>query len=78
MPPPIINPEVTFHRNGVGGRPFYTILFETGQGRTHFLLAILFQDGCCAILDVTPGKSITAMPWRPETFESRLRDLIPE
>jgi hypothetical protein len=73
----IIPRSLDYHRNGVGGAPFHTVIFDEAkgahpddQGRK---VGIVFeQDGHCAVLDVAFGSN----SWRGDEYEPHLRDAI--
>lgn len=81
--------EITRHRNGVCGNPFYVVLFtldtkEIGldNGKEEKFLATLFDDpGSCAVIGLdrieTMGVSFAeGNSWRGDHFEDQLRKII--
>lgn len=72
--------DVSFHRNGVCGAPFYVILFDDkDNGR---MVASLFDEpGYCAVYNVAElGKNNIAFAngnsWRGDVYESALRPAL--
>lgn len=78
--------QTSFHRNGVGGRPFTAVLFtavvNTGDGeRRQRMTAILFDEpGECAVLAIEPlserGVKFGTNSWRGDHFEDALREAV--
>lgn len=72
----------SFHRNGVGGLGFYSILFESPEQPDGLMHASLFDDhGCCAVHSVkmlSDGNIAFARgnSWRGDVFEEELRPAI--
>ena len=76
---------IDYHRNGIGGAPFYVVLFDEDrnaypedQGRK---VAIVFQEPChTAVLDVAKLAAgdirFGSNSWRGDEYESHLRKAI--
>jgi len=71
--------EISRHRNGICGEPFYVVLFKH-KGR--LMIASLFDDvGYCAVYSVDELKKKNIKfgggnSWRGDEFESELRATI--
>src|SRR5271157_4794749 len=70
--------DIAYHRNGICGAPFATVLFEDRGPEGSRKIAILFEaEYHCAVLDIaqlTEGDiAFGSNSWRGDTFEPHLR-----
>ena len=79
--------EVSRHRNGVGGAPFYAVRFTSDEVQGHpdanFLATVFDDSGVCAVicLDLIPTVGVKfahGNSWRGDRFEGELRQAIRE
>lgn len=72
--------DVTHHRNGIGGRPFWSVRFSfDNEGRFHpNMVAIIPSDeaarGECFVLDLNDPTS----NWRGDHFEKDVKHAVAE
>jgi hypothetical protein len=70
--------SMDYHRNGVGGNPFYVVLFTSKDGDKGTMLGIVFPEkDSVAVLGVdklTNGDiKFASNSWRGDRFEPALR-----
>ncbi len=70
--------SVAYHRNGIGGAPFYVVLFHDGESRK---VGLVFDAPYhCAVLGVdllAQGDiAFASNSWRGDVFEPKLRRII--
>ena len=75
--------QVARHRNGVGGEPFYAILFrDLEENPGNLMVATVFEEsGAVAVLDVDllkteVGTEFGHNSWRGDWYEPELREAI--
>lgn len=75
--------QISYHRNGICGLPFYVVLFTWQDGSTsRRMMATVFDEtNAIAVLDVNEtAKGNVAFgggnSWRGDHFETELRALI--
>src|SRR5271157_3261655 len=70
--------DIAYHRNGICGAPFATVLFEDSGPEGSRKIAILFEaEYHCAVLDVaklaTGNIAFASNSWRGDLYEADLR-----
>jgi hypothetical protein len=70
--------DIAQHRNGIGGAPFATVLFEDSGPEGSRKIAILFEaEYHCAVLDVAKlaagDIAFGSNSWRGDTYEALVR-----
>lgn len=70
--------DIAYHRNGICGAPFATVLFEDSGSEASRKIAILFEaESHCAVLDLAKLASgdiaFGSNSWRGDTYEPLLR-----
>jgi len=76
---PINVKKVAHHRNGVGGQPFWVVLFKDGKRN---MMAVAFEDQpeSIAVLDtdlLAQGNiKFGENSWRHETYAAAIQDAI--
>jgi len=75
--------RIEFHRNGVGGAPFYVVTFTgkgwEGEGSAELVATVFEQEGAVAVLSYNEGPAHEINPaqrWRGDNFERELREAI--
>ena len=73
--------QIDFHRNGIGGAPFYAVLFEQKEEKGLMLGIVFDESDYCAVVAVDPlstdvGVTFGQNSWRGDTFEEELRAAI--
>ena len=77
--------EASFHRNGVSGLGFYTVLFKwrpkDAEAPENFLATLFDNPGACAVISLdrieTQGIGFACgNSWRGDYFEEELRKQI--
>lgn len=72
--------EIAYHRNGVGGEPFYAVRFTLAEEAGEFL-GIVFQAPMhCAVINISRlpehGVEFGANSWRGDRYNAELRAAI--
>lgn len=75
--------QIEYHRNGVGGKPFYAVLFKhapEGRKQMNFLASVFDEQGSISVicLDMIEEHGVTFAEnsWRGDYFETVLIDAI--
>lgn len=69
--------QVEYHRNGVGGEPFYAVRFRDVDQRGEFLASVFEDLGYVAVINLTlvgeHGVAFGLNSWRGDRYEPMLR-----
>lgn len=75
--------QIDHHRNGVGGEPFYAILFQDAEKENGLMVATVYEEsGYCSVLRVADladsdrGVTFGVNSWRGDRYEPELRQAI--
>lgn len=74
--------QADYHRNGVGGEPFYAILFEDAEEPGTMIASLFKEPNYCAVYNVEKLSDGTVEfsrnSWRGDRYEYALRPLLDE
>jgi len=74
--------SIDYHRNGVGGAPFYAILFKSNDSKNNMIGIVFEEKYHVAVLDTAKISSgdiaFGSNSWRGDRFEPSLRAAILE
>jgi hypothetical protein len=73
--------DIAYHRNGIGGAPFYVVLFEDIGAESSRKVGIVFTQALnCAVLDVAKlaagDIAFGSNSWRGDQYEACLREAV--
>lgn len=71
--------EIAFHRNGVGGTPFFAVRFKDGENCLYLAILTHTYGECyviCTDLLESEGVGFGRNSWRGDAFEDELRPAI--
>ena len=73
--------QISHHRNGISGAPFYAVLFESTSGEK-FVATVFDEPYSVAVLrvpdlsDIDKGVTFGINSWRGDNYEPELRSAI--